>query len=116
MPPNEECPSCHLVIADWHVEWFESEGPLLYRGLAAMDCPSCRGPVGFKQGKIGLAPQGSPVVTRSVEKAAEWAAFQAVSAGGTLQGYLAGGGAGMQYANYWTKQDVLDADTNQKAK
>jgi hypothetical protein len=21
MPPNEECPNCHRMVADWHVEW-----------------------------------------------------------------------------------------------
>ena len=31
MPPNEECPNCHGVIADWHVEWYKTEGPPLYK-------------------------------------------------------------------------------------
>ena len=41
-----------------------------------------------------------------MEKAAEWAASQAVSAGGTLQGYTSSAGAGAQYAGYWTPQDA----------
>jgi hypothetical protein len=31
MPPNEECPNCHGVIADWHVEWYKTDGPPLYK-------------------------------------------------------------------------------------
>lgn len=27
MPPNEECPSCHQAVADWHIEWYKAEGP-----------------------------------------------------------------------------------------
>ena len=60
MPPNEECPIYHVMIADWHVEWYKTEGPSLYRGLAALDCPCCRQPVGFQGGKIGLAGYWSP--------------------------------------------------------
>jgi hypothetical protein len=86
MPPNEECPNCRRKVEDWHVEWYKSEGPLLFKGLMAMDCPLYGQPVGFQQGKIGPAPPGVPLVRRYVGKAAEWAASQAVSAGGTLQG------------------------------
>ncbi len=32
MPPNESCPNCHRLVADWHVEWYKTEGPSLYRG------------------------------------------------------------------------------------
>src|SRR5262245_20195304 len=39
MPPNEECPNCQQVVADWHVEWYKTEGPSLYRGLAALNGP-----------------------------------------------------------------------------
>ncbi len=49
MPPNEECPNCHQKVEDWHVEWYMTEGPALYQGLAAMDCPLCGQPVGFQQ-------------------------------------------------------------------
>ncbi len=38
--PNEECPNCHQKVEDWHVEWYKTEGPMLFRGLAAMDCPA----------------------------------------------------------------------------
>jgi hypothetical protein len=116
MPPREDCPNCHQKVEDWHVEWYKSEGPLLYRGLAAMDCPLCGNPVGFQHGKIGLAPPGVPLVRRYADKAAEWAASQAVSAGGTLQGYTSAAGAGVQYARYWTGQDVRQADANEQAK
>src|SRR5438445_2368951 len=94
MPPNEECPNCHQNVEDWHVEWYKTEGPMLYKGLAAMDCPLCGQPVGFQQRKVGPAPPGVPLVRRHADKAAEWAASQAVSAGGTLQGYTAAAGAG----------------------
>src|SRR5260370_41995191 len=116
MPPNEKCPNCQQIVEDWHVEWYKTEGPTLYRGPAAMDCPLCGQPVGFQQGKIGLAPPGVPLVRRYADKAAEWAAAQALSAGGTLQGYLAAAKAGAQYAGYWTRQEVLQADANEQAK
>jgi len=116
MPPNEECPNCLQIVEDWHVEWYKTEGPLLYKGLAAMDCPLCGQPVGFQQGKIGPAPPAVPLVRRHADKAAEWAASQAVSAGGTLQGYLSVAGAGTQYAGYWTPQEVRQADATEQAK
>jgi len=116
MPPNEECPNCHQIIHDWHVEWHETEAPALYRGLAAMDCPLCRRPVGFQQEKIGVAPLGVPLVRRSVDKAAEWAQLGAKYAGGTLSGYVSTAGPGSQYANYWNPQDVQRADSYQKVK
>jgi hypothetical protein len=112
MPPREECPNCHSIIEDWHLEWYKSEGPILYKGQAALDCPLCGQPVGFEQGKIGPAPDGVPVLRRNVQRAAAWAAFQAASAGGTLHGYLAADGAGSQYAHYWTLQEVRKADAN----
>jgi hypothetical protein len=116
MPPNEPCPNCHRLVADWHVEWYKTEGPSLYKGLAALDCPLCRQPVSFQGGKIGSAPPGVPVVTRHADQAAQWAASQAVSAGGTLQGYTSVAGAGIQYAAYWTPQEVLQADGQRRAK
>ena len=116
MPPNEQCPNCHRLVADWHVEWYKTEGPSLYQGLAALDCPLCRQPVGFQRGKIGPAPAGVPVVRRHAEQAALWAASQAISAGGTLQGYTSVAGAGVQYAAYWTQQEVRQADAHQRAK
>jgi hypothetical protein len=116
MPPNEECPNCRNIIADWHVEWFKTEGPALFRGVAAMDCPLCGQPVGFQQGMIGPVPSGVPLVRRDSEKAAEWAASQALSAGGTLQGYVSASGAGAQYANYWSPHQVQQADANCQAK
>jgi hypothetical protein len=81
-----------------------------------MDCPLCGQPVGFLQGQIGPAQLGVPLVRRHADKAAEWAAFQAVSAGGTLQGYTSAPGPGIQYANYWTLQEVQLADANEQAK
>jgi hypothetical protein len=116
MPPNEECPNCHQIVEDWHVEWYKTEGPALYKGMMAMDCPLCGQPDGFQQGKIGSAPLGVPVVRRYSRKAAEWAASQAVSAGGTLQGYINVAGPGIQYANYWALQEVLQADADEQAK
>jgi hypothetical protein len=104
------------VVADWHVEWYKTEGPLLFRGLAALDCPLCRQPVGFQGGRIGQAVPGVPLVRRHADQAAQWAVSQAVSAGGTLQGYLSVAGAGAQYAGYWTLQEVQQADANQQAK
>jgi hypothetical protein len=114
MPPNEECPICRQIVEDWHVEWYKSEGPALYKGLAAMDCPLCRQPVGFHQGKIGPAPPGVLLVRRDADKAAEWAPLGAKYAGGTLQGYISRVGPGSQYGNYWTPQEVQQADSKQQ--
>jgi len=94
------------MVEDWHVEWIKSEGARLFQGLAAMDCPVCGQPVGFRQGKISPAPAGVPLVRRNAAKAAEWAASQAVSAGGTLRGYLSTAGAGFQYASFSTPPSV----------
>ena len=116
MPPNEKCPNCHQLVEDWHIEWYKTEAPALYRGLAAMDCPLCGQPVGFQQGKVGLAPPGVPLVRRYVDKAAEWAASQAVAVGGTLQGYITLAQAGASYASYWTPQEVQQADADEQAK
>jgi hypothetical protein len=116
MPPDEKCPNCQRKVEDWHVEWYKTEGPTLYRGRAAMDCPLCGQPVGFQQGQIGPAPPGVPLVRRYAEKAAEWAPLGAMYAGGTLHGYISASGPGSQYANYWTAQEVQQADSNEKAK
>jgi hypothetical protein len=116
MPPYKECPNCLQVVEDWQVEWYKSEGPLLYKGLAAMDCPICGQRVGFQQGIVGRAPAGARLVRRYADKAAEWAAGQAIVAGKTLQGYLTTAGAGVQYANYWTMQAVQQADIDEQAK
>jgi hypothetical protein len=116
MPPNQKCPNCHQMVEDWHVEWYKTEGPSLYQGLAAMGCPLCGQPVGFQQGKIGPAPLGVPLWRRYADQAAEWAASQAVSAGGTLQGYLSAAGAGVPYASYWAPHEVRQADATQQAK
>src|SRR5271157_1850238 len=57
-----------------------------------------------------------PIITRQADQAAEWFASQAISAGGTLQGYTSVAGAGAQYAAYWTPQEVLQADAHRRAK
>jgi hypothetical protein len=80
-----------------------------------MDCPLCGERVGFAQGKIGPAPASVSVVRRDADQAAAWAASQASSAGGTLQGYLSSTGAGIQYANYWAPQEIKRADAMQQA-
>jgi hypothetical protein len=108
--------NCHEVVGDWHIEWYKAEGPLLFNGLAAMDCPLCGQPVGFHRGKIGTAPPGVPLVRRYAGKAAEWAPLGAKYAGGTLKGYVSTAGPGSQYANYWTPQQVQQADSEERAK
>ncbi len=116
MPPNEECPQCHQIVKDWHIEWYSTDGPALFKGLAALDCPLCGEPVGFQHGMIGPAPPGVPLLRRHVEKGAEWAPLGARYAGGTLHGYVTTAGPGRQYANYWTPQEVQQADADEKAK
>ena len=115
MPPNQECPNCLQVVFDWHIEWHATEGPALYKGQVATDCPLCGEPVGFEQGRIGPAPPGVPLVRRSADRAAAWAASQAVAAGGTLQGYTSAAGAGRQYGGYWSGQVIKRADARQQA-
>jgi len=116
MPPNEEWPNCHQIVQDRHVEWYTTEGPLLFKGFAAMDCPLCGQAVGFLQGKIGPAPPRVPLVRRSVDKAAEWAPLGAQYAGGTLQTYVSTAGPGSQYANHWSSQEIQQADVDEQAK
>jgi len=103
------------MVEDWHLEWYQTEAPLFYRGLAALDCPLCGQAVGFQQGLIGLPPPGVPVVRRYPAKAAEWAALQAGWAGGTLQGYISTVGPGVQYATYFTPAEVQLADAQENA-
>jgi hypothetical protein len=81
-----------------------------------MDCPLCRQAVGFQQGRIGPAPPRVPLVRRYAGRAAEWATLGARYAGGTLAGYISTAGPGSQYANYWTPQEVQQADANEIAK
>ncbi len=116
MPPNEQCPNCRQFVEDWHVEWYKTEGPLLFRGQAAMDCPLCGQPVGFRQGTIGPAPPGVPLVRRYADQAAAWAPLGALYAGRTLHGYLSTAGPGSPYAHYWTGQQVQQADADEAAK
>jgi hypothetical protein len=116
MPSNEECPNCHVLIQDWHIEWYKTEGPLIYKGLAAMDCPVCGHTVGYPQGRIGPVPPTVPTVRRYIDKAARWAMLGAQYAGGTLQGYLSTAGPGSQYATYWSPLDVQQADADEQAK
>jgi hypothetical protein len=104
------------LVADWHLEWYKTEGPALYQGRASLDCPLCRHPVGFQGGRIGPAPPGVPLVMRRADQAALWAASQAISAGGTLQGYTSVPGAGAQYAGYWTSQEILRADAQRRTR
>jgi hypothetical protein len=52
---------------------------------------------------------------RQADQAAQWAASQAISAAGTLQGYTSVVGAGTQYAAYWTPQEMLQADSHRRA-
>jgi hypothetical protein len=116
MPPNEDCPNCNQNVEDWHVEWYKAEAQLLFKGQAAMDCPLCGQPVGYEKGNIGPAPLGVPLVRRHADKAAEWTSLGAKYAGGTLEGYISTSGPGIQYANYWTLQEVQQADANEQAK
>lgn len=116
MPPNERCPHCRQMIEDWHLEWYSPGVPALYKGLAATDCPLCGMAVNYQQARIGPAPFEVSVVRRAVEKAAEWATLGAQFAGGTLEGYVSTPGPGMQYANYWSLQEIQIADANEQAK
>lgn len=116
MPPNQTCPNCLQLIEDWHLEWYKTEVPSFYKGLAAIDCPLCGEAAGFQGGQIGPAPFGVPVVKRYVDKAADWAVLGAQYAGGTLQGYVSAPGPGRQYLSYWTTTEVRQADANEHAK
>jgi hypothetical protein len=100
-------------VEDWHLEWYRTEPPQFYKGQAAFDCPLCGQPVGWRQGKIGPAPAGVPVVRRYADKAAEWAELQH---GVSLQAYLSVPPAGIQYTAYWPPAEVQQADAVEQAK
>ncbi len=113
MPPNEPCPLCGQLIADWHNEWYEhAQRVAIYRGQAAMDCPLCRQAVLWFESRDLAAPPATapvPVLQRSVLQAARWVPIQDPACT-NLAGYLANHPAGQQYDGYWPRSEVQQAD------
>jgi|SRR5579862_3035 len=111
MPPNEKCPVCGIVVADWHREWHTGEDQgKLFQGLAGMDCPFCEALIlhGRWQTPLVSAPTQTEAerVKRDVRQAAYWAI---VSAGMPLTSYLASP-QGRPYARFWSAAEIQKAD------
>ena len=112
MPHNEPCPVCGQLLADWHWEWHNvADYRAIYKGAAAMECPVCLAGVMFVGGYLPLAacPEGSAVerVKRDVVKAATWNVL--CNVGTALAKYLTTA-EGRPYANYWSQDEVNQAD------
>jgi hypothetical protein len=74
MPPNLQCPHCQLRILDWHFEWCPDGAlRLLFQEMAVTDCPQCGKLVSYRQAQISIpSTPRLPVLTRLVDKAAQW--------------------------------------------
>ncbi len=115
-PANVPCPVCNGLVQDWHTEWTDpAAAPDFYKGLRAIDCPLCRNWVCFKDRQIQAASGGgNPRHTRRLPiQAARWAKSQAKE--GNLRGYLDQPGAGNQYRDYFTDEEVQEADADAQA-
>jgi len=115
-PANVACPACGGVVQDWHTEWTDpSHGTDFYKGKRALDCPLCGGWVLYKDQKVQAVPaHDDPEKTRRRPlQAARWAKSQ--SRQGNLRDYLDQSAPGRQYQDYFTDQEVLDADTDAQA-
>jgi hypothetical protein len=115
-PANVPCPICHSLVQDWHTEWTDpTVAPDFYKGLRAIDCPLCRNWVLFKDRQIQAAPTGGNLqrTKRIPIQAARWAKSQAKQ--GTLRGYIDQPGAGDQYKDYFTDDEIQEADADAQA-
>jgi hypothetical protein len=111
MPPNEPCPACGFLLADWHWEWHnQADYADIYRGAAGMECPLCGALAMYASASTPLIqpPVGSQVrrAKRDVVKAALWARNNNNM---SLDNYLATVD-GRPYRNYWTDSEVQQAD------
>src|SRR5262245_25957092 len=103
MPPNESCPSCGGMVADWHREWdTRQDQAKIVQGTAGMECRLCGTAVMHGQWltPLTLPPPGGQVekVARDVIQAAYWAV---VNAGKPLEDYLRTR-EGQPYARLWS--------------
>jgi hypothetical protein len=115
-PASVPCPVCGAVVHDWHTEWTDPvHGSDFYKGLRAIDCPLCGGWVLYKMQKIQAVPAGDkPQRTRRLPlQAARWAKSQ--SRHGRLRDYLDQSPPGRQYRDYFTDQEIQDADADAQA-
>jgi hypothetical protein len=115
-PANVTCPVCGGIVQDWHTEWMDpTQAPEFYKGLRALDCPLCGEWVLYKEQKIQSVPAGdNPRKTKRLPlQAARWAKSQ--SRQGNLRDYLDQAAPGQQYTDYFTDQDVQDADADAQA-
>ena len=78
MCPN---PNCGQNIGDWHTEWLlPPDRYKLDQGQAALDCPACGAWVMIPGGTVGgLAPAGTPRVTRKRSQLNKWAIHSQVT-------------------------------------
>jgi hypothetical protein len=115
-PANVPCPVCGALVEDWHTEWTDPTcGPDFYKGLRSIDCPLCGAWVLFKDRQIqSVPPNESPQRTKRIPlQAARWAKSQTKMR--NLRDYLDLTGPGKQYKDYFTDQEIQDADTDAQA-
>ena len=115
-PANVACPVCGAVVQDWHAEWTDpAHAPDFHKGVRALDCPLCGEWVLYRGQKIEAVPPGDePQKTRRLPlQAARWAKSQ--SRQGNLRDYLKQSGPGQQYQDYFSDQEIQDADADAQA-
>jgi hypothetical protein len=108
MPPNEKCPCCGELLADWHREWHSLEDQArIFQGTAGMECPLCHETVMHSQWQTPLTPANTSVqaVKRVAVRAAQWADYY----GQTLESYLQTA-EGQPFASLWNAAEVAQAD------
>ena len=116
MPPNEECPNCHQIVEDWHIEWYKIEAPLLFQGALAMDCPLCGQSVGFEHGKIGPAPTGGSAGETVRGQGGAAGSVRSAVRGRNAARLSLHRGTAEPVCHYWSAEEVQEADRNEQAK
>jgi hypothetical protein len=115
-PAGAACPVCGGVVEDWHTEWTDpAYGPDFYKGFRSIDCPLCHGWVLYQGQKIqAVPPGGNPQKTRRTPlQAARWAKSQ--SRQGKLRDYIDQSPPGRQYQDYFTDEEIHNADADAQA-
>jgi hypothetical protein len=103
-------------VEDWHTEWTDpAHASDFYKGLRSIDCPLCRGWVLYQGQRVQAVPPGdnSQKTRRLPLQAARWAKSQ--SRQGNLRDYLDQSAPGRQYQDYFTDQEIVDADADAQA-
>jgi hypothetical protein len=109
MPPNEKCPVCGQMVADWHREWHSLEDQKsIFDGKAAMECPHCKAHIAYERFlSLTVAGPERALARRDLAKAAQWARF---CNGKSLREYLQSP-AGSAHRDRWTDAEIQAADS-----